>query len=106
MFFRQIQINNNKCRSFASVKNVSVVRNNKPVTDAISKSNEHRKPFSISNFNFSTLYINLLHNKLLMVLNNLIDFYFDGEDKYITVSGNGASGVTNIKNLNVLRNST
>ena len=42
-----------------------------------------------------------------MVLSNLIDFYFDGgEYKYITVSGNGASGVTNIKNLNVLRNST
>ena len=38
-------------------------------------------------FDFSTLYTKLPHNKLMMVLNNLIDFCFDaGESKYIIVN--------------------
>ena len=39
------------------------------------------------------------HNKLLMVLNNLIDFCFDGgKGKYITVNNYGGRWVKNIKN--------
>ena len=38
------------------------------------------------------------HNKLLMVLNSLIDFCFDGgESKYITVNNHGVRWVKNIK---------
>ena len=38
------------------------------------------------------------YNKLLMVLNSLIDFCFDGrESKYITVNNYGACWVTHIK---------
>ena len=33
---------------------------------------------SVSTFDFSTLKTKLPHNKLLMVLNSLIDFWFDG----------------------------
>ena len=55
--------------------------------------NKRRKATSVSNFDFSTLYTQLPHNKLLMVLNSLIDFYFDGESKYITVNNYGASWV-------------
>ena len=55
--------------------------------------NKRRKATSVSNFDFSTLYTQLPHNKLLMVLNSLIDFYFDGENKYITVNNYGASWV-------------
>ena len=58
--------------------------------------NKHRKATSVSTFDFSTLYIKLSHNKLLMVLNSLIDFYFD-ESKYITVNNYGARWVKNIK---------
>ena len=39
---------------------------------------------SVSTSDFSTLYTELPHNKLLMALNSLIDFCFDGgESKYI-----------------------
>ena len=55
--------------------------------------NERRKASSLSTFDFSTLHTKLPHNKLLMVLNSLIDFYFDGENKYITVNNYGASWV-------------
>ena len=47
---------------------------------------------------FPTLYTKLPRNKLLMVLNSLIDFCFDGgECKYITVNNYGARWVNNIK---------
>ena len=52
----------------------------------------------VSTFDFSTLYTKLPHNKLLMVLNSLIHFCFDGgESKYITVNSYGARWVKNIK---------
>ena len=47
---------------------------------------------------FSTLHTKLPNNKLLMVLNSLIDFYYDGvESKYVTVNSYGACWVKNIK---------
>ena len=60
--------------------------------------NKRRKTTSVSTFDFSTLYTKLPHNKLLMVLNSLIDFCFDGgECKYITVNNYGACWLNNIK---------
>ena len=60
--------------------------------------NKRRKPTSISTFDFSTLYTKFPHNKLLMVINSLIDFCFDGgESKYITFNNYGARWVKNIK---------
>ena len=60
--------------------------------------NKRKKATSVSTFDFSTLYTKLPHNKLLMVLNSLIDFCFDGgECKYITVNNYGARWVNNIK---------
>ena len=97
LFFRQIQTYNDKCRFFTGVNTFWVVRNNKPVTDAMNGLNKRRKSTSVSTFDFSTLYTKLPHNKLLMVLNSLIDFCFDGgECKYITVNY-GARWVNNIK---------
>ena len=60
--------------------------------------NKRRKATFISIFHFPTLYTKLPHIKLLMVLNTLIDFCFDGgESKYITVNNYGACWVKNIK---------
>ena len=62
--------------------------------------NKQRKATSVSTFDFSTLYTKLPQNKLLMVLNSLIDFYFDGgESKYITVNNYGTYWV---KNINIM----
>ena len=60
--------------------------------------NKRRKGTSVSTFDFSALCTKLPHNKLLMVLNSLIDFCFNGEEcKYITVNNYGARWVKNIK---------
>ena len=63
-----------------------VVRNNSQVTDAINELTKCRKENSITTFGFTILYTKLPHSKLLMVLNNLIDFCFDGgESNFINV---------------------
>ena len=60
--------------------------------------NKPRKVTSASTFDFSILHPKLSHNRLLMVLNSLIDFCFDGgEIKYITVNNYGAHCIKNIK---------
>ena len=98
MLFRQIQTYNDKCRFFTGVNTFWVVQNNKPVIDGMNGLNKRKKAISVSNFDFSTLYTKLPHNKLLMVLNGLIHFCFDGgESKYITFNNYGARWVKNIK---------
>ena len=83
---------------FTGVNTFWVVQNNKAVIDAMNGLNKRRKATSISTFDISTLYTKLPHNKVLMVLNSLVDFCFDGaESKYITVNDYGACWVKNIK---------
>ena len=84
---------------FLQVFTFWVVQNNKPVIDAMNGLIKCRKATSVSTFDFSTLYTKLPHSKLLMVLNSLIGFCFDGGDsKYITVNSYGTRWVKNIKN--------
>ena len=91
LVFRKIQTYNGKCRFFTGVNTFWVVQNNKLVIDAMNGLNKRRKATSVSTFDFSTLYTKFPHNKLLMILNSLIDFCFDGgECKYITVNNYGA----------------
>ena len=98
LFFREIQTHNDKFRFFTGISTFWVVQNNKPVIDAMHGLNKRRKTTSVSTCDFSTLYTKLSHNKLLMVLNSLIDFCFDaGESKHITVNSYGARWVKNIK---------
>ena len=108
LFFRQIQTYNGNCSFFTGVINTFwVVQNNKPVIDAMNGLIKRRKATSVSTFDFSTSYTKLSHNKLLMVLNSLIGFCFDGgESKFITVNNYGARWVKNINDrLYVLTNS-
>ena len=98
LFFRQIQAYNEKCSFFAGVNTFWVVQNNKPVTDAMNGLNKQKKETSVLTFGFSTLYTKLPHNKLLTIVNSLIDFCFDGgERKNITVNNYGAHWVKNLK---------
>ena len=77
--------------------------NNKPVTYVKNQLNKRRKATSIPTFDFSTLHSKFPHIELLIVLNSLIDFYFDGEEsKYITVNSYEACCVKNITG-NVIR---
>ena len=98
LFFRQIQTYNDKYSFFTGVNSFWVVQNNKSVIDAMNGLNKQRKAISVLTFDFSTLYTKLPHNKILMVLNSLIDFCFDGgECKYVTVSNSRVRWVKNIK---------
>ena len=45
----------------------------------MNKINQHWKATSILTSDFSNLYTKLPHKELLMVLNSLIDWFFDGE---------------------------
>ena len=61
--------------------------------------NKRRKATYVSTFDFSTLYTKFPHNRLLMILNILIDFCFDGgESNFITVNSYGARWVKVLKN--------
>ena len=94
LFFRQMQTYNDKPRLFTRVNTFWVVQNNKSVIDAMNGLNKRRKATSASSFDFSILYTKLTHNIILMVLNSLINFCFDGgENKYITVKNYGARWV-------------
>ena len=55
---------------FTGVNTFWVVQNSKPVIDAMNRPNKRRKATSLSVTSLSPLP----HNKLLMVLNSLIDF--------------------------------
>ena len=67
LFFRQIQIYNDKCRFFTGVNTFWVVQNSISVTDVMNGFNKRRKVTSVSTFHISTLYTKLPHNKLPMV---------------------------------------
>ena len=91
LFYRQIENYNDKLRFYTGVNTFWVVQNNKPVIDAMKKLNARNKAKSISTFDFSTLYTKLPHNKLLHVLNKLIDFcYNGGPHKFVTITKYGA----------------
>ena len=98
-FIDKIESYNDKCTFFSGLNTFWVVQNNKPITDAINKLNERNKANSISNFDFSTLYTKLPHNKLLMVLHHLIEFCFDGgENKFIQINKFGARWIREVNN--------
>ena len=98
LLFSQIQTYNDKSKLFTGVNTFWVVQNNKPVIDTMNGFNKRRKATSVSTLEFFIFYTKLPNNKLLMVLNSLIDFCFDGgESKYITVNNYGARWVKKIK---------
>ena len=69
---------------------------------SIHKINSRSKARSVMTFDFSTLYTKIPHNKLLYVLNQLVDFCFKGGDKsFIVVSEWGAKWVNSVNDQNV-----
>ena len=95
LLFRQIQTYNDKCRFFTGVNTFSVVKNNKPVVDAMNGVNKQRKATSVLTFDFSALYTKLP----LTAVNSLIDICFDeGKSKYFTVNDYGARWAKYINN--------
>ena len=67
---------------------------NQPITNAINNLNNRQRARSVSTFDFSTLYTKIPHDKLLFVLNSLVDFCFKGGvSKYIAIKKSKACWV-------------
>ena len=94
LLFHQIQRYNEKSYFYSGVKTFWVVQNNEEILGSIRKLNKGHRAKRVSTFDFSTLYTNIPHNKLIAVLNELIDFCFQGrEDKLIAITKYGAKWV-------------
>ena len=78
LFQRQIEIYYKKAHFYSGIKSYWIVQNRDPVMQAVKKSGIRRSAKSVSSFDFSTLYTKIPHDKLLMVLNEVINFAFQG----------------------------
>ena len=88
---QQIEHYHAKSYFFSGIKSFWIIQNNKPLLDSITKINKRKNARNLSNFDFSTLYTMLPHDKLIDVLIKLIEFYFKGhtQDKInINLNGN------------------
>ena len=87
LFFHQIKRYSQVCQHFSGVNTFWVIENNIPVLDCLKKLSSRHKARSINTFDFSTLYTKIPHDKLIYVMNELVDFCFRGGDKqYIAVN--------------------
>ena len=79
---------------YSGIKHFWVVDNNSDVVAALDKISAKGKARSISTFDFSTLYTKIPHDKLIDVLNQLVDFVFNSSDRvYLSVTDTGARWV-------------
>ena len=63
-----------KGRLWSGIKTFWVIQNNRPVINSINKIDKRNSAKSLATFDFSTLYTKIPHNKLLDVLNEIVDF--------------------------------
>ena len=105
LFYQQIEQYNKKATFFSGVNTFWCVQNNSPIRKSINKLNLLNKAKSISTFDFSTLYTKIPHNKLIYVLNSLVDFCFNGGScKFVAITSQGAKWVDNPQNYNICFN--
>ena len=78
LFNKQIETYNKKSRYYSGIKSYWIIQNRDPVLEAVNKSVSRKSAKCVSSFDFSTLYTNIPHDKLLEVLEKIIDFVFKG----------------------------
>ena len=78
LIFNQIQSFHKKSTFYKNYNRFWVINNSKPLIDKLDVINTRKKAKEISTFDFSTLYTKLPHNDLIHVLNDVVDFVFDG----------------------------
>ena len=92
LFCKQIEMYNKKAHYYSGIKSYWIVQNRDPVLDAVKKSVTRKSAKCVSSFDFSTLYTKIPHNKLIDVLNKIIDFAFKGGTrKKIAINRNGTA---------------
>ena len=90
MFDKQIETYNKKAHYFSGVKSYWIISNRSPVLSNVQKSINRKSAKCVSSFDFSTLYTKIPHDKLIDVLNSIIEFVFKGGTRnFISVSNFG-----------------
>ena len=78
LFSKQIEAYNKKVHYYTGIKPYWIVQNRDPVLEAVKKSAPRKSAKCVSSFDFSTLYTKIPHDKLIDVLNKVIEFAFKG----------------------------
>ena len=95
LFFKQIESYNKKLKLFSGNNSFWVIQNNKPVVRNIKKLNSRNKAQTVSTFDFTTLYTKIPHDKLVFVMNELIDVCFKGgTNQHVAVTSHGAHWIS------------
>ena len=76
--YNQVEKYNLKAFTFSGIKTFWVIQNSQPVLNNIEKINIKKNAKTISSFDFSTLYTNIPHSKLLEELSAIVKFMFKG----------------------------
>ena len=76
--YNQVEKYKVKTFNFSGIKTFWVIQNSQPVLNNIEKINTKKNAKTISSFDFSTLYTNIPHSKLLEELSAIVKFIFKG----------------------------
>ena len=107
LIFEQIQQFHLKSRFYSSIHKFWVVKNCKPVLEKLEVINTRKRAKCISAYDFSTLYTALPHDDLIRVLNEIVDFVFEGGNKqYIGFSSTKAFWLKKRKGKNYFSKSS
>ena len=92
--FEQVQNFHSKTHFYKNYKRFWVIQNSKTLLQKLEQINLKKGAKDISTFDFSTLYTKLPHHDLIKVLQEIVEFVFnggrktaDGNRKYLTVLG-------------------
>ena len=92
--FHQIKNFHLKSTFYSNYNFFWVIENSFPVIERLDEINRIKGAKDISTYDFSTLYTKLPHNDLIRVLEEIIDFVFDGKNfrddkkkRYLTIKG-------------------
>ena len=102
LIFAHVKKYHGKATFFSGIKQFWVVENNSDVTSAINRISSKDNAKRISTYDFSTLYTKIPHGELLDVLNKLVDFTFNNNNrKYMSVTktANWVTGKIPVKKL-------
>ena len=81
LIYNQIENFHKKSKFYKNYNKFWPINNSKPLIEKLEVINTRKKAKEISTYDFSTLYTKLPHDDLLRVLNEHIDFAFDGGTK-------------------------
>jgi hypothetical protein len=92
LIYKQVESYHANSKFFANYNKFWVLQNSDPIISILKRINCKKKAKSIATYDFSTLYTNLPHQKLISQLSKVIDLVYKGGDKtYIRVMENGTA---------------